>query len=116
MYEGLNRVKHLLSKFGGHKMAAGLSMPEENLEQFEKQYDEEIGAQMTVMANNISDTRKFEVKTPQMTVKVSPEQAGLVETRMIDGVPCLVIPLTDEVEVNGIHVHLRDEEVLKNLE
>ena len=44
MYEGLNRVKHLLSKFGGHKMAAGLSMPEENLEQFEKQYDEEIGA------------------------------------------------------------------------
>ena len=78
--------------------------------------DEEIGAQMTVMANNISDTRKFEVKTPQMTVKVSPEQAGLVETRMIDGVPCLVIPLTDEVEVNGIHVHLRDEEVLKNLE
>ena len=78
MYEGLNRVKHLLSKFGGHKMAAGLSMPEENLEQFEKQYDEEIGAQMTVMANNISDTRKFEVKTPQMTVKVSPEQAGLV--------------------------------------
>ena len=68
---------------------------------------------MTVMANNISDTRKFEVKTQQMTVKVSPEQAGLVETRMIDGVPCLVIPLTDEVEVNGIHVHLRDEEVLK---
>ena len=51
-----------------------------------------------------------------MTVKVSPEQAGLVETRMIDGVPCLVIPLTDEVEVNGIHVHLKDEEVLKGLE
>ena len=65
---------------------------------------------------NGSGAHKFEVKTPQMTVKVSPEQAGLVETRMIDGVPCLVIPLTDEVEVNGIHVHLKDEEVLKALE
>ena len=105
-----------LDKIQVRKLLERSGAPEENLEQFEKQYDEEIGAQMTVMANNISDTRKFEVKTPQMTVKVSPEQAGLVETRMIDGVPCLVIPLTDEVEVNGIHVHLRDEEVLKNLE
>ena len=103
----LDKMRKLLERSGA---------PEENLEQFEKRYDEEIGAQMTVMANNISDTRKFEVKTPQMTVKVSPEQAGLVETRMIDGVPCLVIPLTDEVEVNGIHVHLKDEEVLKALE
>ena len=105
-----------LDKMQVRKLLERSGAPEENLEQFEKQYDEEIGAQMTVMANNISDSRKFEVKTPQMTVKVSPEQAGLVETRMIDGVPCLVIPLTDEVEVNGIHVHLRNEEVLKNLE
>lgn len=43
MYEGLNRVKHLLSKFGGHKMAVGLSMPEENLEQFRKEINEKSG-------------------------------------------------------------------------
>ena len=43
MYEGLNRVKHLLSKFGGHKMAAGLSMPEENLEQVRKEINEKSG-------------------------------------------------------------------------
>ena len=43
MYEGLNRVKHLLSKFGGHKMAAGLSMPEENLELFRKEINEKSG-------------------------------------------------------------------------
>ena len=47
------QVRKLLERSGA---------PEENLEQFEKQYDEEIGAQMTVMANNISDTRKFEGK------------------------------------------------------
>ena len=43
MYEGLNRVKHLLSKFGGHKMAAGLSMSEENLEQFRQEINEKSG-------------------------------------------------------------------------
>ncbi|MGN9055154.1 single-stranded-DNA-specific exonuclease RecJ [Bariatricus sp. HCP28S3_A7] len=37
MYEGLNRCAHLLTRFGGHKMAAGLSLPEENLEQFRQE-------------------------------------------------------------------------------
>ena len=34
MYEGLNKCKHLLTKFGGHKLAAGLSLEEENLQEF----------------------------------------------------------------------------------
>ena len=31
MYEELTKCRHLLTKFGGHKLAAGLSLPEENL-------------------------------------------------------------------------------------
>lgn len=30
MFEELNKVKHLFTKFGGHKMAAGMSLPSEN--------------------------------------------------------------------------------------
>lgn len=40
MYEGLTEVKEYLSKFGGHKLAAGLSLPEENLEAFTKALNE----------------------------------------------------------------------------
>lgn len=36
MYEELCKCKELFSKFGGHPMAAGLSMPEENVEKFRK--------------------------------------------------------------------------------
>ena len=32
MFEALVEVKELLTKFGGHPMAAGLSLPEENVE------------------------------------------------------------------------------------
>lgn len=32
MYDALNECRHLLTKFGGHKLAAGLSLEEENLE------------------------------------------------------------------------------------
>ena len=36
MYEALTEVGELLTKFGGHKMAAGLSLPEENIAEFRK--------------------------------------------------------------------------------
>ncbi len=43
MYEGLHRCSHLLTKFGGHKMAAGLSLKEENLECFRREINERSG-------------------------------------------------------------------------
>ena len=32
IFEALNKEKEYLGKFGGHKLAAGLSLPEENVE------------------------------------------------------------------------------------
>ena len=43
MYDGLNKCKELLVKFGGHKLAAGLSLKEENLEAFREKLNEESG-------------------------------------------------------------------------
>lgn len=36
MYEQMSLCKNIFTKYGGHKMAAGLSMPEENMEEFRK--------------------------------------------------------------------------------
>lgn len=44
MFDGLVGVAHLLKKFGGHPMAAGLSLDEENIEEFRRQ----INAQCTL--------------------------------------------------------------------
>ena len=40
MFEELNKCKHLLTKFGGHKLAAGLSLEEENVDIFRKVLNE----------------------------------------------------------------------------
>lgn len=40
MYEELNKCKHLLTKFGGHKLAAGLSLEENKLEEFRRSLNE----------------------------------------------------------------------------
>ena len=41
MFEGLCGVKDLLTKFGGHPMAAGLTLPEENIEAFRRGLNEQ---------------------------------------------------------------------------
>lgn len=43
MYEKLSRVGALFLKFGGHAMAAGLSLKEENLQQFEQEINADAG-------------------------------------------------------------------------
>lgn len=40
MYEEMNKCKELLEKFGGHKLAAGLSLAEENIESFRRVLNE----------------------------------------------------------------------------
>ena len=37
-------------------------------------------------------------------IKVNPERADLIETRVIDGRQCLVIAVDDHIEVNGVNV------------
>lgn len=40
MYAELSKVKELFTKFGGHKMAAGVSLPKENVENLRKRLNE----------------------------------------------------------------------------
>jgi len=41
MYDALTKAGHLLTKFGGHAMAAGLSLPEENVEALRARLNED---------------------------------------------------------------------------
>mgnify|MGYP001025513219 CR=1 FL=1 len=42
VYEPLKACEELMSKFGGHAFAAGLSLPKENLEAFKQKFDDEV--------------------------------------------------------------------------
>lgn len=77
---------------------------EEKLIGFDKNYEKMTGENTTLMAANVVNTSVFEVKTPDVVVKVNPERVDLVQTKLVDGRKCLVIEITDQVEVNGIVV------------
>ena len=76
----------------------------EKMENFERNFEENAGEKATLLASNITETKKFNIETPDVVIKVNPDRADLVETRIIDGRQCLVIPVDDHIEVNGINV------------
>lgn len=67
MYEEMCKCQELFSKFGGHPMAAGLSMPQENLEIFRKKINEVC----TLTEEEL--TEKIRIDVPMPLDYVTPE-------------------------------------------
>ena len=88
---------------------AGSGVANEKLEVFDRCYDETAGEKTSLLAGNVMNTRTFEVKTPDVVIKVNPERTDLIETRNINGRDCLVIELGGSVVVNGITVRASSE-------
>ena len=96
-----------LDKADVKKVFEKSGVPAKNMELFEQNYDAAAGEKNSLMAENITETRKFNIETPDVLIRVNPDRADLVETRVIDGIQCLVIEVDDHIEVNGIPVCIR---------
>ena len=83
---------------------------ESRIAKFSIDYDETFGFEAELHPKNIIDNRKFEIHTPDVTIKVSPERSDLIETRVIGGVKYIMICADENVEVNGVSIHIQDKE------
>ena len=72
MYEEMNKCRDLFSKFGGHPMAAGLSMPKENLEAFKRQINENTKVTIEDIASvvHIDVALPFYYLTPEFVAQL----------------------------------------------
>lgn len=55
-----------------------------------------------LVSSNVINTKAFVIKTEGLDIKVKPDYTSRVECRMIDGRPCIVMAVSDHLEVNGI--------------
>nr|WP_300769564.1 DUF4317 domain-containing protein [uncultured Acetatifactor sp.] len=94
----------VLDKTQVKTILADSGVANEKLSEFDRHYDETAGESTSLLMNNIMETRSFEVKTPDIVIKVKPNRTNLIETRQIDGRECLVIALDGGIVVNGITV------------
>lgn len=83
---------------------ASSGVANDKMELFDHCYDATAGEKTELVVNNVINTRNFEVKTPNVVIKVNPERMDLVETTVIEGREYLMIALGSDVEVNGITI------------
>lgn len=98
-----NEMKNLLEKSG---------VKEERLENFEEHFEMAAGEHGKLVASNVSSGKKFEVKTPDVVIKINSDKTDIVSTQVIDGRQCLVIQIDERLEVNGISVNPDTGEVI----
>ena len=83
---------------------------QEHIAKFSVDYDEAFGFEAGLHPKNIIDNKRFEIKTPDVSIKVAPDRADLIETRVIGGVKYILICADENVEVNGVSIHIGDKE------
>lgn len=77
----------------------------EKLQELDNIYPtDEKSREASFVATNVVSTRGFEIKTPDVSIKVAPDKTHLVQTKMVEGRSCIVIEVSEHVEINGISV------------
>lgn len=94
----------LISKEHVKEALSLCGVPEKNIAKFSVEYDEAFGAEAQLYPKNVINNNRFEIQTPDVSIKVNPERSDLIQTRIIGGVKYILICADENVEVNGVPI------------
>ncbi len=100
----------MISKEDVKEVLSSCGVKEEHLSKFSVDYDEAFGFEADLHPKNIIDSKHFEIKTPDVVIKVDPTRSDLIETRIIGGVKYIMICADENVEVNGVNIQIQEKE------
>lgn len=89
-------------------MLVNCGVAEDHAKEFRSRYEEAFGSGTELRPANIVETKKLNVTTPDVSIRVSPDRGDLIETRTIDGVKYVLIRAEGAVEVNGVEIKIND--------
>ncbi len=75
---------------------------------FEQRYDRTFGSAAKICPANIIESKKLELSSADVSIKINPDRGDLVETRVIGGVKYILIRAEEGVELNGIPIEIRE--------
>ena len=88
------------------ELLEGSGMDNDQINAFEDKFKEAFGERAEITPRNIVETRQFNLKTPDVVIKVNPKRTDLVKTRIIDGEKYILISAEEGVEVNGVNINI----------
>jgi hypothetical protein len=95
-----------LSKSTVKRVLEDSGVSDSRLKEFEAKFDARFGEDAELHPRNLVDSKQFELKTPDVTIKVNPERSDLIRTEMIHGTRYILIRADEGVEVNGVNIKI----------
>lgn len=99
-----------ISKYQVQEILEDCGIDAQKAEDFTKTYTESFGAGTELAPKNIVDPKRFELRTPDVVIKVAPGRSDLVQTRVIDGDKYILIRANEGVELNGLNVVIEENQ------
>ena len=79
---------------------------DERIDGFKEGFNQSFGEKARLNPQNLVETKRLELASADISIKINPERSGLVETRVIDGVKYILIRADEEIEVNGVPINI----------
>ena len=92
-----NEVRALLSECG---------VSQTHQAAFSQECEAKFGPDAVLSPRNLMDSKKMQLRTPDVVISVNAERSDLIQTRTIGGVNYILICADEGVEVNGIDIQL----------
>ena len=99
----------LVSKEEVEEVLTTCGISEPHMAKFRVDFDSAFGFDAELHPKNIIDSKRLEIKTPDVSIKVAPDRSDLIETRVIGGVKYILINAEENVEVNGVSIHIDEK-------
>lgn len=95
-----------ISKSEIRQILTDCGVDEAKIAKFSVEYDSCFGTEAELHPCNLVCDKNFEVTTPNVSIRVTPNRADLIETRVIGGIKYILIAADETVEVNGVSIHI----------
>lgn len=104
----LNRERDTLVLDGDEvsNILVSCGVEKETAKAVKEKYEEEFGKGAELIPQNLMELKKISLENDDISIKVSPSRSDLVKTKIIDGVPYVMIRVEGNVSVNGVSVHI----------
>jgi len=100
----------LVSKEDVKTVLSDCGVSDTRISKFSVDYDETFGFEAELHPKNIIDDKRTEIHMPDVVIKVSRDRSDLIETRVIGGVKYIMINADEDIEVNGVSIHIHDKD------
>ena len=101
----MNSEDKKLSKEDIKSILQDAGVDDTKLNDFDHIYKRAGGDETTdFIPQNLMEINKFNIKAPDVQIKIKPDKTGLVQKKKVDGKNCIVVTLEGDIELNGIQV------------